>query len=40
MKMKLQEAAVILGISLEDVTTDSLRQTFKKLTMAWDTEKV
>ncbi len=38
--MKLAEAAHILGISLEDVTIDSLNKTYKKLVMTWDPEKV
>jgi hypothetical protein len=38
--MKLEEAASILGVSLEDITIDGLKQTYKKLAMAWDPEKV
>jgi hypothetical protein len=38
--MKLAEAADILGISLEEVTVDSLKQTYKKLMTSWDNEKV
>ncbi len=38
--MKLAEAAHILGISLEEVTTHSLNNTFKKLNMSWDPENV
>lgn len=38
--MKLAEAAAILGISLDDVTTDSLRQQYRKLIMSWDPETV
>ena len=38
--MKLEEAASILGISLEDITIDGLKQTYKKLAMALDPEKV
>lgn len=38
--MKLEEAAAILGVSLEDITIDGLKQTYKKLAMAWDPEKV
>lgn len=38
--MKLHEAAEILGISLEEVTPDILKTTFKKLTMSFDAEKV
>mmetsp|Transcript_19660 Transcript_19660/g.42689 ORF Transcript_19660/g.42689 Transcript_19660/m.42689 type:complete len:1034 (-) Transcript_19660:54-3155(-) len=37
--MKLEEAASILGVSLEDITIDGLKQTYKKLAMAWDPEK-
>ena len=38
--MKLEEAASILGISLEDITIDGLKQTYKKLAMALDPEQV
>jgi hypothetical protein len=38
--MKLAEAAAILGISLEEVTTDSLKHQYKKLIMAWDPDSV
>ena len=38
--MKLEEAASILGVSLEDITIDGLKQTYKKLALAWDPEKV
>jgi hypothetical protein len=38
--MRLEEAATALGISLDDITLDSLKQTFKKLTVIWDPEKV
>eukprot|EP01040_Poterioochromonas_malhamensis_P005833 gene5834-6273_t len=38
--MKLAEAADILGISLEEVTVDSLKQTYKKLMTSWDNEKI
>lgn len=38
--MKLQEAANILGLSLEEVTTESLKQTFRKLTTSSEAEKV
>eukprot|EP01032_Pedospumella_encystans_P021186 gene21186-24046_t len=37
--MKLEEAASILGVSLEDITIDGLKQTYKKLALAWDPEK-
>lgn len=39
-KMRLEEAATILGISLDDVTLDSLKATYKKLSSALDAEKV
>ena len=38
--MKLDEAAAILGVSLEDITIDGLKQTYKKLAHAWDPSKV
>ena len=38
--MKLEEAAAILGVSLDDITVDSLKQTYKKLALAWDPSKV
>ena len=38
--MKLEEAANILGISLDDITVDLLKQTYKKLAMTFDPEKV
>jgi preprotein translocase subunit Sec63 len=38
--MKLEEAASILGVSLEDVTKDGLKQSYKKLMVTWDPEKV
>ena len=38
--MKLEEAAAILGVSLEDITLDGLKQTYKKLAVALDPEKV
>ena len=38
--MKLEEAAAILGVSLEDITIDGLKQTYKKLALTWDPEKV
>ncbi len=38
--MRLEEAASVLGISLDDITLDSLKQTFKKLSIIWDPEKV
>jgi preprotein translocase subunit Sec63 len=38
--MKLAEAASILGISLEDVTTDSLKQQYRKLIISWDPDTV
>eukprot|EP01040_Poterioochromonas_malhamensis_P019936 gene19936-23688_t len=38
--MKLVEAAAILGISLEDVTTDSLKQQYRRLIMSWDPDTV
>lgn len=38
--MKLEEAASILGVSLEDITVDGLKQTYKKLALSWDPEKV
>ncbi len=38
--MKLAEAASVLGISLEEVTTDSLKQQYRKLMMSWDPDKV
>jgi hypothetical protein len=38
--MKLEEAASILGVSLEDITVDGLKQTYKKLALTWDAEKV
>eukprot|EP01035_Chromulina_nebulosa_P025493 gene25493-33267_t len=37
--MKLDEAAAILGVSLEDITIDGLKQTYKKLAHAWDPSK-
>jgi hypothetical protein len=39
-EMKLEEAASILGVSLEDITVDGLKQTYKKLALTWDAEKV
>ena len=38
--MKLAEAAHILGISLEEVTVNSLKQAYKGLMANWDNEKV
>jgi hypothetical protein len=38
--MKLEEAASILGLSLEDITVDSLKQTYKKLAVVWDKNRV
>lgn len=38
--MKLEEAASILGVSLDDITVDGLKQTYKKLALAWESEKV
>jgi len=38
--MKLREAANILGVSLDDLTVDGLKLTYRKLLLAWDPEKV
>jgi hypothetical protein len=38
--MKLEEAATILGVSLDDITVDGLKQTYKKLASSWEPEKV
>ncbi len=38
--MRLEEAAEILGLSLDDITLDDLKQTYKKLSIVWDPEKV
>ena len=38
--MKLEEAASILGVSLDEITIDTLKQTYKKLNSLWDPEKV
>ncbi len=38
--MKLEEAASILGVSLDEITIDGLKQTYKKLAVAWNPEKV
>mmetsp|Transcript_6289 Transcript_6289/g.10441 ORF Transcript_6289/g.10441 Transcript_6289/m.10441 type:complete len:568 (-) Transcript_6289:66-1769(-) len=37
--MKLEEAATILGVSLDDITLDGLKQTYKKLAVTCDPEK-
>ena len=34
--MKLEEAASILGVSLEDITIDNLKQTYKNLALSLD----
>ena len=39
-QMKLEEAASILGVSLEDITIDGLKQTYKKLALTLDPENV
>ena len=37
--MKLEEAAAILGVDLDEITIDGLKQTYKKLVVAWNPEK-
>ena len=38
--MKKEEVAAILGVSLEDITVEGLKQTYKKLALSWDLSKV
>ena len=39
-EMRLEEAASVLGVSIDEITVESLKQTYKKFTQEWDANKV
>lgn len=38
--MKLEEAAALMGVSLDNITPELLKQTYKKLALSWDPQQV